>query len=150
MLVGVEPVQWVRRQRVFREPAVAPHVDDRRHRAVGGVLDGDGDRVAAAAVDVVGERDDPAVAVAAVGLDDAREVALLDPQFRRARELAEQERRDLLARELPRSRTIPKCFSRDVLREDARVVPVPVHRAGADVAPCLRRPADAPITLPAK
>src|SRR5689334_17827562 len=100
MLVGVEPVQRVGRQRVLGEAPVTPEIDDRGHRAVDGVLDGDRARVAGVAVDVVGERDEPAVAVATAGLDDPREVALLDPQLGCAGKLAEQERDGAVTSEL--------------------------------------------------
>src|SRR5512146_961863 len=83
VVLRVEPVQWIGWKRMFCKPAVAPDVHDRRDRSVGGVLDCDGNRVAAP-VDEVRERDDAPVAVTVAGLDNAREVPLLDPQLGRA------------------------------------------------------------------
>ena len=61
-------------------------------RSLGVVLDRDRTRVAALAVDKVGERHDPFVAdrSSVIDADHSREVALLRPELRRVRELVDR------------------------------------------------------------
>ena len=121
----------MRRQDVLGEPAVAADVHRGDDRSVRVVLDRHRARVAGAAVDELGERDDAVVAnpVAPVEAHDTREIALLDPQLGTEREIVQEVRHDrvrLQARTLDREAEV---LLRDVARDEARVVAKAVHRS---------------------
>src|SRR5690348_7198212 len=108
VLVAVEGVERVRGQDVLVDPPAAADVHDRDDRRVRVELDRGRDRVGAAAVDEVLERQDAVVARVAVQGHDAREVALLDPELGRAGELGEQVRNHAVAREARSWRVDPE------------------------------------------
>ncbi len=118
---------------MFDQVPAPPDVHDRDDRPVGAVLDRDRARVASLAIDEVLERHDPFVAkpVGPIDADHSREVALLRPELGRVCELPEQVWNNLVSVERPPLGSKPEMLLGDVLREDARVVAVPVDRSRA-------------------
>src|SRR5215207_117089 len=128
--LAVERVRRVGIEVVLAEAAAPPHVDRGVDRAVAVHLDRDRNRVLPDAVHEVLEREDAVVADPRVREgDDAREVALLDPELGRAPQLREQVGNERLR---PQDRTRPRVPETlgDVPGEDARVVAEAVHRGG--------------------
>src|SRR5829696_1039699 len=126
ILVATEVVQRMRRERVLQQAPALPHVDDRHDRAAGVVLDRHRARVAAVAIDEVRERHEPLVAQ--LGVDDSCEVALLDPQLRRVRQLREEVRDNLVRGEQARLAAEAEVLLGDVPREQTAVVAIAVDR----------------------
>ena len=95
---SLEGVNRVRRQLVLRDSPAATHVHGRIDHGPRIHLDRGGDRVFAARVEEVFERDDPLVTDSFLReRDDPSEEVLLDPQLWRMRELTEQEPDKLVA-----------------------------------------------------
>jgi hypothetical protein len=135
--VGAECVQRMSRQRVFNEMPRLAEVHDRDDRPVRVVFDRDRTSVPAVTIDEVRERHDPFVAKGArtFAAHHPREVALLRPELGRVRELSEQVRNDPVDVErLPFGPHI-EVLLRNVLREDARVVPEPRSRIRTCLSP---------------
>src|SRR3954454_18653188 len=120
----------MRRHRALGEAPCPPDVDHRDDGAVGVVLDGNGEGISTIAVDEMGEWDEPLVAnpPVAVDGDDAREVALLNPELGRMRELGQQARYDLAVAEQSPFPDETEVLLSDVLRENVGVVAKAVDR----------------------
>src|SRR6185503_13100779 len=142
MFGSLEIEQRVGWEKVFGDDVVLPHVDGWIDLGFGVRLDRDRDAVGTLAVDEQLKRDDAVVDDPArlIPQERTREIRLLVPQLWRARQLGQEVAEHLVALQR-RSRGVnAEIRAGDVPREDARVVAVAVHGAGAARDPVLLEP----------